>query len=138
MRVPIAWTFGVLSIVGSVWLAFVLALRLQGNTLDFAGGSILHLNPYPTIFLVAVAIAAAEIYGRIFNRRMWTTAYLVFFSVFAVVLFSGVVAIIFYLWQMGFPAVIACTLGLLILSIFAGIMATRHYVYVKRKRELPF
>ncbi len=100
IRIPVALVFGVIALVAgnglSVVLTVVMPLFAEAGELDFAGSALVHIRVMDTLYFVVPTLIVAEFYGLIRKRRMWTTAYILYFTVFSAVLTATMMALMAY------------------------------------------
>lgn len=88
------------------------------------------------LVFVLPAIAVAELYGLIRKRCLLTSAYLIYFTVFAVVLIGGLMIAMPYVLALPVFWVDFYPLVVMVLAVFAGLLATRSYLGARQKKAL--
>ncbi|UDF02973.1 hypothetical protein [Asticcacaulis sp. AND118] len=138
IRIPVAGIYGAFVLATGSWLSIVgwRFWPVVSNELDFVGGSRVHLNWIAILVFVLPAIAIAELYGLIRKRHLWTSAYLIYFTVFAVVLIGGLMVVMSYVLALSVFWMDYYPLAITMLAVFSGLLATRSYLRARQKKAL--
>lgn len=138
IRIPVAGIYGAAALVAGSWLS-VVGWRLWpviSSDIDFVGGSRVHMNWFAILVLVAPTIAVAELYGMIRKRSLWTSAYLIYFTSFAVVLIGGLILVMSHVAEMSVFWMDYYPLGVMVLAVVAGVLAIQPYMRARHKKTL--
>lgn len=137
VRIPVALVFGVIALVAGRWLNVVLTVVLpllgEAGELDFAGSAFVHVGGMETLYFVVPTLIFAEFYGLSRKRRMWTTAYILFFTVFSAVLTFTMMALMAYAPEHLLAMADVWPLIAIGLAVIAGRVALEPYLRSRRQ-----
>ncbi|MDC7694751.1 hypothetical protein PQU94_10700 [Asticcacaulis sp. DXS10W] len=137
IRIPVALVFGVIALVAGNWISVVLTvvmpLLAEAGELDFAGSARVHIGVMETLYFVVPTLIVAEFFGFIRKRRMWTTAYILYFTVFSAVLTLTMMALMAYAPQHLLAMADVWPLMAIGLAVLAGRVAIEPYLRSRRQ-----